>query len=88
MKTPQLAELEALALNSRERFEQLAARIGGTRSRPAAGPALREEYWRSLRELFPRARLVSVRGVGHWVHSEAPGVVTETLRRVLREEPG
>ncbi|HZO07894.1 MAG TPA: hypothetical protein VFC77_00840, partial [Myxococcota bacterium] len=54
MKTPPLAELEALALNSRERFEQLAARIGGTRSRPAAGAALREEYWRSLRELFTR----------------------------------
>jgi len=38
---------------SRERFEKLAARIG-SRSRPAAGPALREEYWRSLHELFTR----------------------------------
>jgi hypothetical protein len=25
--------------------------------------------------------------VGHWVHSEAPEVVTETLRRVLRSLP-
>ena len=51
-RTP-LAELEALASSSRERFEELASRIGG-RARPAAGPALREEYWRSLRELFTR----------------------------------
>jgi pimeloyl-ACP methyl ester carboxylesterase len=37
-----------------------------------------------MRALFPRARPVVVNGVGHWVHSEAPEVVTETLRRVLR----
>jgi pimeloyl-ACP methyl ester carboxylesterase len=37
-----------------------------------------------MRALFPRARPVVVKGVGHWVHSEAPEVVTETLRRVLR----
>ena len=36
-----------------------------------------------MRTLFPRARPVVVKGVGHWVHSEAPEVVTETLRRVL-----
>ena len=40
-----------------------------------------------MRALFPRARPVVVRGVGHWVHSEAPEVVTETLRRVLRLLP-
>ena len=39
-----------------------------------------------MRALFPRARPVVVKGVGHWVHSEAPDVVTETLRRVLRRE--
>jgi serine phosphatase RsbU (regulator of sigma subunit) len=38
---------------SRERFETLAARIG-SRARPAAGPALREEYWHSLHQLFTR----------------------------------
>ena len=32
----------------------------------------------------PAGRPVVVKGVGHWVHSEAPEVVTETLRRVLR----
>ena len=38
----------------------------------------------AMRALFPRTRPVVVKGVGHWVHSEAPEVVTETLRRVLR----
>ena len=38
-----------------------------------------------MRALFPRARPVVVKGVGHWVHSEAPEVVAETLRRVLRQ---
>jgi pimeloyl-ACP methyl ester carboxylesterase len=40
-----------------------------------------------MRALFPRARPVVVNGVGHWVHSEAPEVVAETLRRVLRSLP-
>jgi len=37
----------------------------------------------AMRELFPRTRQVVVKGVGHWVHSQAPAVVIETLRRVL-----
>jgi pimeloyl-ACP methyl ester carboxylesterase len=41
----------------------------------------------AMRALFPRARPVVVKGVGHWVHSAAPDVVTETLRRVLRSLP-
>jgi pimeloyl-ACP methyl ester carboxylesterase len=41
----------------------------------------------AMRALFPRARPVVVKGVGHWVHSEAPEVVTETLRRVVRSLP-
>ena len=45
---------------------------------------VRDEDGRAMRALFPRARLVTVKGVGHWVHSEAPEVVTETLRRVVR----
>ena len=40
-----------------------------------------------MRALFPKARPVVVNGVGHWVHSEAPEVVTETLRRVLAPPP-
>ncbi|HSF97098.1 MAG TPA: alpha/beta fold hydrolase [Ornithinibacter sp.] len=48
---------------------------------------VRDEDTEQMRALFPRARPVVVKGVGHWVHSEAPDVVTETLRRVLRSLP-
>ena len=41
-----------------------------------------------MRALFPRTRLVTVNGAGHWVHSDAPQVVTETVRRVVRLSPG
>ena len=36
-----------------------------------------------MRALFPRARLVTVKGASHWVHTDAPQVVVEALRRVL-----
>ncbi len=36
-----------------------------------------------MRELFPRARLVTVNGAGHWVHTDAPEVVIEVIRRML-----
>jgi pimeloyl-ACP methyl ester carboxylesterase len=34
-----------------------------------------------MRALFPRVTLVTVKGAGHWVHSDQPEVVTEILRR-------
>ncbi|MFQ6170235.1 alpha/beta fold hydrolase [Oryzobacter sp. R7] len=37
-----------------------------------------------MRDLFPRTRLVTVNGAGHWVHTDSPAVVTETVRRVVR----
>jgi serine phosphatase RsbU (regulator of sigma subunit) len=54
MTPTSLGDLEALASRSRERLDRLSARLGGARARPAAGAALREEYWRSLHELFTR----------------------------------
>ena len=36
-----------------------------------------------MRALFPRTRQVTVKGADHWVHSQAPGVTTEALRRFL-----
>ncbi len=45
---------------------------------------VRDEDTDAMRELFPRARLVTVKGASHWVHTDAPEVVVETLRRVLR----
>ncbi|GGL40957.1 alpha/beta fold hydrolase [Phycicoccus endophyticus] len=40
-----------------------------------------------MRALFPRTRLVRVNGAAHWVHTDAPEVVVETLRRVVRGLP-
>jgi pimeloyl-ACP methyl ester carboxylesterase len=69
------------------------ARIGGW---PAAsgtydGPVLwvggdRSDYVTrdqlpAMRALFPRVRLVVVKGAGHWVHADQPAVVAETLRQ-------
>ncbi|NHA66959.1 alpha/beta fold hydrolase [Phycicoccus flavus] len=45
---------------------------------------VRDEDVPAMRALFPRTRLVRVNGAAHWVHTDAPGVVVETLRRVLR----
>lgn len=42
----------------------------------------------TMRGLFPRTRLVTVNGAGHWVHTDAPQVVTETVRRVVRSVAG
>ncbi|MEI4271594.1 alpha/beta fold hydrolase [Klenkia sp. LSe6-5] len=36
-----------------------------------------------MEELFPLVRLVRVKNAGHWVHSEAPEVFTEAVRRFL-----
>jgi pimeloyl-ACP methyl ester carboxylesterase len=33
---------------------------------------------------FPRKRLVTIKGAGHWVHSEQPQVFLDVLRRFLR----
>ncbi len=45
---------------------------------------VRDEDVADMRALFPRTRLVTVNGARHWVHTDAPEVVVETLRRVLR----
>ncbi|HRC40500.1 alpha/beta fold hydrolase [Nostocoides sp.] len=37
----------------------------------------------TMRELFPQVRKVTVKGAGHWVHTDAPAVVIDTLRQLL-----
>lgn len=49
---------------------------------------VREPDVAEMRALFPRTRLVTVKGAAHWVHTDAPQVVVETLRRVLAAGPG
>ncbi len=62
-------------------------------ARPYDGPALflagadsayvRDEHRARITELFPRARVVRVKGAGHWVHSEAPELFVEAVARFL-----
>lgn len=60
---------------------------------PYAGPVLwiagersdyvRDDYEPAMERWFPRHRKVTVKGAGHWVHSERPEVFLEVLRRFL-----
>ncbi len=40
-----------------------------------------------MRALFPRARLVTIKRAGHWVHAEQPEIFTATVRAFLAETP-
>jgi pimeloyl-ACP methyl ester carboxylesterase len=76
--------LEALASWPEERLAGVA---------PYAGPVLwvagaRSEYVRdayapAMDRWFPRNRRVTIKGAGHWVHSEQPEVFVEVLRRFV-----
>ncbi|MDN5790501.1 MAG: alpha/beta fold hydrolase [Micrococcales bacterium] len=37
----------------------------------------------AMRSYFPRARLFTIKGAGHWVHTDAPDVTVAALRRFL-----
>lgn len=43
-----------------------------------------EDHEDRMRRLFPGTRLITVKGAGHWVHSEKPDVFVTALRRFLR----
>lgn len=44
---------------------------------------VQDEHAAAMERWFPRTRRVTVKGAGHWVHSEQPQVFTEVLRRFL-----
>jgi pimeloyl-ACP methyl ester carboxylesterase len=44
---------------------------------------VRDEFGSAMDQHFPRNRRVTIKGAGHWVHSEQPAVFTEVLRRFL-----
>jgi pimeloyl-ACP methyl ester carboxylesterase len=52
--------------------------VGGSRS-----GYVRDDHAAAMDALFPRSRRVTVKGAGHWVHSEQPEVFLEVLRRFL-----
>jgi pimeloyl-ACP methyl ester carboxylesterase len=47
---------------------------------------VRPEYVEAMDRWFPRNRRVTVKGAGHWVHSEQPEVFVEVLRRFLSQQ--
>jgi pimeloyl-ACP methyl ester carboxylesterase len=50
-------------------------------------PYITDEDGTQMRRLFPLARLLTIKGAGHWVHSDAPDVIVEALRRLLGTSP-
>ena len=48
-----------------------------------ASDYVRREHRDAILALFPRARFVSLPGVGHWLHAEAPREFEETVRLFL-----
>ena len=44
-----------------------------------------EEHVAAMDRWFPRNRRVTIKGAGHWVHSEQPQVFTEVLRSFLSQ---
>ena len=44
---------------------------------------VKPEYDAAMTRLFPHKRLVTIKGAGHWVHSEKPEIFTDVLRRFL-----
>lgn len=54
--------------------------VSGERS-----PYVRPEHESSMRRLFPRTSKVTIKGAGHWVHSEQPQVFASVLRAFLTD---
>ncbi len=50
-------------------------------------PYVRPEHEAAMRRLFPRTTQLTVRGAGHWVHSEQPQVFISALRAFLGTGP-
>ena len=48
-----------------------------------ASAYVRDAHAEEMDRWFPRSRRVTIKGAGHWVHSEQPAVFTEVLRRFL-----
>jgi pimeloyl-ACP methyl ester carboxylesterase len=45
------------------------------------------DYVEAMDRWFPHNRRVTIKGAGHWVHSEQPAVFIEVLRRFLVQHP-
>jgi pimeloyl-ACP methyl ester carboxylesterase len=63
-------------------FEGPVLWLAGERS-----PYVRPEHEATMRRLFPRTTQMTVKGAGHWVHSEQPQVFVSALETFLGAEP-
>ena len=54
----------------------------------AESPYIQPEDIEPMRALFPRVRQLTVKGASHWVHTDAPEVVVEALRRFVARTVG
>ena len=50
-------------------------------------PYVRPEHASTMKRLFPRTTSVTIKGAGHWVHSEQPEAFTSALRTFLLAPP-
>lgn len=75
---PQVSGWPDEAVASLSPYEGPTLWIGGSESH-----YVRDEYADAMDALFPRTRRVTVKGAGHWVHSEKPEIFLEVLRRFL-----
>ncbi|WP_243060867.1 alpha/beta fold hydrolase [Nocardioides sp. SR21] len=44
---------------------------------------VQDEHAEAMSRWFPKVRRITIKGAGHWVHSEEPQIFTEVLRRFL-----
>jgi pimeloyl-ACP methyl ester carboxylesterase len=75
---PQLSDWPAEAVAEQAPYERPVLWVAG-----ATSAYITPEYDAAMTALFPRKRLVTIKGAGHWVHSEKPEIFTEVLRTFL-----
>ena len=46
---------------------------------------VRREDGERMRRHFPRTRLFTIKGAGHWVHTDAPEIIVTALRRFVAD---
>lgn len=83
------ANLDVLArdLPALADFPETGARYSGPALFLAGGSSdyVSDERRPAITAAFPHARVVRLKGVGHWVHSEAPELFVETVERFLEQ---
>ena len=90
------ANLELMAADEAKGTGSVIADFPDQGDRTFAGPVLwlaggdsnyvRADDGDTMRALFPRTQLITIKGAGHWVHAEQPEAVVRALRLLLSKE--